>query len=275
MTTTETTTATWLQYTHLEKLYGYLPGLPDALPSVFGMPTADYEAIRARFTAASRDAASELLTDPAFAALVDALPLTAGQTVLAVGDSMTDDLQSWAEILRHLLVQRRPELGVRLVNGGLSAHTTTMVLRRWPATVNGTRPDWVLCGLGGNDVTRVGPEPSFPQIDPATSVANLRRLRVLAPAPNWLWLTPVPVDEERVAAFPAFRFGGSSWRNDDIRALVDAMRDLDEPVVDLVTAFGDPVEEGLQGPDGLHPTLAGQTTIVRAVVERLAISRRT
>ena len=53
------------------------------------------------------------------------------------------------------------------------------------------------------------------------------------------------------------------------------MRDLDEPVVDLVTAFGDPVEEGLQGPDGLHPTLAGQTTIVRAVVERLAISRRT
>lgn len=82
----------------------------------------------------------------------------------------------------------------------------------------------------------------------------------------------MPVGEERVAAFPAFRFGGSSWRNHDIRALVDAMRGLDEPVVDLVAAFGVPVGEGLQGPDGLHPTLAGHTTIVRAVVERLAIS---
>jgi lysophospholipase L1-like esterase len=269
-----TTTDHWLQYTHLEKLYFYLPGIPDALPSVFGMPTAEYEAIHARFTAAARDAAGELLADPAFAALVDALPFTAGQTVLAVGDSMTDDLQSWAEILRHLLVQRRPELGVRLVNSGLSAHTTTMVLRRWPATVNGTRPDWVLCGLGGNDVTRVGPEPSFTQVDPATSVTNLRRLRALAPDPSWLWLTPAPVDEERVAAFPAFRFGGSSWRNDDIRALADAMGDLDEPVVDLVTAFGVPVREGLQGPDGVHPTLAGQTAIVRAVVEKLTIPGR-
>jgi len=269
--TTHTTT-TWLQYTHLEKLYGYLPGMPDALPSVFAMPSAEYHAIREGFTAAAWNAAHGLLADPEFAALVDALPFTPGQTVLAVGDSVTDDLQSWAEILRHLLELRRPELGVRLVNNGLSAHTTTMVLRRWPATVNGTRPDWVLCGLGGNDITRVG---GYLQVDPAASVANLRRLRAIAPDPHWLWLTPVPVDEERVTAYPAFRFGGSSWRNDDIHALVEAMRDLDDPVVDLVAAIGVPVGDGLQGEDGVHPTLAGQTRIVRAVVERLANSGRT
>jgi len=262
---------TWLQYTHLEKLYGYLPGMPDALPAVFAMPPAEYHAVREGFTAAARDAAHDLLADPEFAALVDALPFTEGQTVLAVGDSVTDDLQSWAEILRHLLHLRRPALGVRLVNNGLSAHTTTMVLRRWPATVNGTRPDWVLCGLGGNDVTRVG---GFLQVEPAASVTNLLRLRAIAPDPRWLWLTPVPVDEERVAEFPAFRFGGSSWRNDDIRALADAMTGLDEPVVGLVAAFGVPVGDGLQGADGVHPTLAGQTAIARAVVERLANSWR-
>jgi lysophospholipase L1-like esterase len=59
--------------------------------------------------------------------------------------------QSWAEILRHLLDLRRPGDRVRVVNGGLSAHTTAMVLRRWPAAL-AQRPDWVVCLLGGEPV---------------------------------------------------------------------------------------------------------------------------
>jgi acyl-CoA thioesterase-1 len=259
----------FVQYTHLEKLYGYLPGMAAALPAVFGMTPAEYEALRARFATQAEQAASELLADPAFAASVDALPFAEGQTVLAVGDSMTDDLQSWAEILRHVLAQRRPELGVRVVNDGLSAHTTTMVLRRWLATVAAHQPDWVICGLGGNDVTRIGPEPASPQVGLAESLANLRRLRALAPGPRWLWLTPAPVHEERVAQFPPFRFGGSAWHNADIVALAEAMHGLDDPVVDLVTAFGVPADPDLQGADGVHPTLAGQAAIVRSVVTKI------
>jgi lysophospholipase L1-like esterase len=258
-------TETWLQYTHLEKLYGYLPGMPEAAAAIFGMTTEAYEAARAQFTARAQSAAAELLDDPAFAARVDALPFKDGQTVLAVGDSVTDDLQSWAEILRHLLGQRKPD--VHLINGGLSAHTTTMVLRRWPATVAGTRPDWVLCALGGNDVTRVGPEPTTPQVGVAESVANLRRMQVIAPDPHWVWLTPVPVQEDRVAQFPAFRFGSSSWRNNDICALADAMRELDGTHIDLIRAFG--TGPALQGADGVHPTLAGQSVIARSLVDRL------
>ncbi|HEY0449671.1 SGNH/GDSL hydrolase family protein [Actinophytocola sp.] len=262
-------TTSWLQYTHLDKLYGYLPGMTDALPAVFGLTAAEYESVRAGFAARAESAARDLLADAAFAARVDGLPFAAGETVLAVGDSVTDDLQSWAEILRYLLEQRRPELGVRVVNGGLSAHTTTMVLRRWPATVAGTKPDWVLCALGGNDVTRVGPEPTVPQVGPTASVANLARMRAIAPAASWVWLTPVPVHEDRVAGFPAFRFGGSTWRNDDIGALATAMRELDGPLVDLVATFGMPADPGLQGEDGVHPTLAGQTAIARTLVETL------
>ncbi len=257
---------TWLQYTHLEKLYGYLPGMADALPTVFGMTATEYAEARAGFAARASAAALGLLAGPGFAARVDALPFEEGQTVLAVGDSVTDDLQSWAEILRCLLERRKP--GVRVVNNGLSAHTTTMVLRRWPATVAAVRPDWVLCGLGGNDVTRVGPDIQLATDD---SVANLRRLRAFAPAARWAWLTPVPVDEERVARFPAFQFGASSWRNVDILALAEKMRALDGPLVDLVTTFGTPADPRLQGEDGVHPTLAGQTAITRAVVDRLAV----
>lgn len=259
----------WLRYTHLEKLYGYLPGLPDALPAVFGMTPEQYADVRAGFAARAEAAAADLLADTAFAVRVDALPFREGQTLLAVGDSVTDDLQSWCEILRHVLLLRRPDLGVRVINGGLSAHTTTMVLRRWPATVAGVRPDWVLCALGGNDVTRVGPEPASPQVSVAESLANLRRMEAIAPEPAWVWLTPVPVHEERAARFEAFRHGGSSWRNDDIRTLVAAMRDLDGPLVDLMPVFGAPADPELQGDDGVHPTLAGQTAITRRLVDVL------
>src|SRR5215468_10647431 len=89
----------WLQHTHLEKLYGYLPGLADALPAVFGLARSAYEAARAEFDANARSAAKRLLVDASFADRVDALPFLPGQTILAVGDSNTDDLQSWAEVL--------------------------------------------------------------------------------------------------------------------------------------------------------------------------------
>jgi acyl-CoA thioesterase-1 len=258
---------TWVQYIHLDKLYGYLPGMADVLPAIFGLSKGEYDDIRARFGEQARAAARDLLTDSAFAAKVDALPFQSGQTVVAVGDSLTDDLRSWAEILRHALEQRRPGLRVRVINEGLSAHTTTMVLRRWPATVATTRPDWVLCALGGNDVTRVGPEPTTPQVETATSMANLRRMQAIAPHARWVWITPAPVREERIAAYPPFRFGGSTWRNTDICALADALRGLDGPLIDLLVTFGVPADPALQGADGLHPTLAGQAAIVRTLVE--------
>jgi acyl-CoA thioesterase I len=62
---------------------------------------------------------------------VDRLPFRAGEIVVGVGDSITDDLQSWLETVRLLLELRRPEGGIRVVNAGLSAHTTAMVLRRF------------------------------------------------------------------------------------------------------------------------------------------------
>jgi acyl-CoA thioesterase-1 len=264
----------WIQYTHLDKLYGHLPGMAGALPAIFGLRPEGYAEVTASFDANARSAARRLLADDRFAQRVDALPFDAGQSVLAVGDSITDDLQSWAEILRHLLDLRRPGHGVRVVNGGLSAHTTAMVLRRWPATL-AQRPDWIVCVLGGNDVTRVGPEPTKPQVSLAESIANLVELRRIATAlttASWVWMTPVPVREDRVAAFPAFQYGQSTWRNADIATLADAIRGFDEPVVDLVAAFGVPPNADLQGPDGVHPSLAGQSAIVTALVELLTSS---
>lgn len=262
----------WVQFTHLEKLYGYLPGMAAAQPAIFGLDPETYTKIIEGFAAAARGVAEDLLADDDFAAAVDALPFREGQTVYVAGDSLTDDSQSWAEILRVLLELRKP--GVTLINGGLSQHTTTMVLRRWPATLTATRPDWVFCLLGGNDVTRVGQDAVKPQVSLTETMINLRELRRIAElksVTDWVWLTPVPVVPERVAANPGFRFGESTWVNADIVALAEAMRDLPGPLVDLIKIFGVPADPDLQGPDGVHVSLAGHQAIVRALVRRLTV----
>jgi acyl-CoA thioesterase-1 len=70
-----------------------------------------------------------------------------------------------------------------------------MVLRRWPATL-AQRPDWIICLLGGNDITRVGPAPNKPQVILSESVANLAELRQIAAVRTdaaWVWITPALV----------------------------------------------------------------------------------
>jgi len=141
----------WLQYTHLDKLYGYLPGMPQAAPAIFGLGPAAYAEIIAQFDRRAAGAADRLLDDQRVAGWVDTLPFTPGQKLLAVGDSTTDDLQSWAVIFRHLLSKRRGQDHIDIINAGLSAHTTAMMLRRWPATL-AVKPDWIMCALGTNDV---------------------------------------------------------------------------------------------------------------------------
>jgi acyl-CoA thioesterase-1 len=263
---------TWLQYTHLDKLYGYLPGLSDALPGLFGLAPGDYDTITQRFAGQARRAARTLLSEPDVATAAARLPFRPGQTVLAVGDSVTDDLRSWAEILRHILELQPATPPVTLINGGLSAHTTAMVLRRWPAAL-AVDPDWVLCQLGTNDVTRVGPEPTKPQVSLSESIANLHELRRIAAARNpeirWVWLTPPPVLEERALDHPGFRYGQSRWRNSDIAALSAAVGQFADPVVDVGSTYTADSLHALQGPDGVHPSLAGQAAIARALLLRL------
>jgi hypothetical protein len=78
-------------------------------------------------------------------------------------------------------------------------------------------------------------------------------------------------DEERAAAFPAFKIGRSVFLNRDVVAIEEYIRRQEEPVVDIQAVFGLPADPELQGPAGVHPSLAGQKAIARAFVERLTL----
>jgi acyl-CoA thioesterase I len=272
-------TADLVQSVHPEKVYGYLPGFGrptgDAtLAALYGLDAETYGAIRGRLDANARAAAQELLADPDLAARVDRLPFAAGTTVVGIGESDMDDLQSWLEILRHLLELRRPGDRIRVVNAAVSGQTTTQALRSI-IPVLAQQPAWILCAFGGNDSVRYGAEPTEPQVSPeetARNLAGLRRQGAAQTGSRWVWVTRWVPDEARVAAFPPFRRAQFALRAADFEAVSDLIRRQappGDPVVDLREAIGRPPDPALLVGDGLHPSLAGHRAIARLLVERL------
>lgn len=263
-----------VRYTHPEKDYFYLPAFQreDFVARIYGLDVDTYRAIRADFAATARGAAEELLTDDAFASLVDKLPFQPGELVVAIGASSTDDLQSWFEILRHLIDIRRPDDGIRLQNMAISGQTTADAVGQVLWSLR-QEPDWFLAWVGANDAGRSGNGATKTNVSLEETGRNLTNLRSLAAAQSdapWVWLTLWSVDEERIAAYPGFTMGQFTVRAEDLDAISNLVRQQPDPVIDIGALFGrPPVPEYLEI-DGVHPTLAGQQLIARTVVEQLA-----
>jgi len=260
-----------IQYTHLEKIYFYIPPFTDDafIAQIHGVDVETYRSIRADFDAAAHGAAEEMLRDDAFAAMVDGLPFGPGETVVAIGSSTTDDLQSWFEILRHLVAIRRPDDNIQFVNTAISGQTSTDALGRI-MQIAMQEPTWVFCLLAPNDVWRFGPEPTKTLVsieETEKNLSEIRRIVTTATGASWVWITNAPVDESRMQTFPGLSFDDPNADLDRINAYMLAQS---EPVVDTNSAFGNPEGSDLINPDGLHPSLAGQTLIARTVVETLA-----
>jgi lysophospholipase L1-like esterase len=262
-----------IQFVHPEKVYFYLPGMDEAgIAALYGTDVETYRAVRARFDAAARGAAEELLADRAFAERVDRLPFRAGQTVIGIGESDMDDLQSWLEILRHLLELRRPDDGIAVVNLGTSGQSTGEGLARFPAQLQMHEPNWVIAGLGGNDAVRNGLRPTKTRVSVEETAKNLAEIRHVAVTQSWaelVWVSRWPIDEARIAAFPPFQQSQFAIRVEDWAAVNEAIRGLPGTVVNLEPVFGQPPPPDFLIADGLHPSLAGHQAITRALVEGL------
>jgi len=261
-----------LQFQHPDKALARLPGVsPELISALFDIPRETYREIRNSFAESAKDTAAELLQDAAFAQRVSALPFAPGQTVVALGDSITDDLQSWAEILRCLLDLGRPDDGIHVINAGFSGDTTTHIICRFGDVV-ALDPDWILCMVGTNDTRLHGKHPSKTLVSADETERNLAMIRnygATQTQARWVWLAPPGVVEEWI---PQHWFLGPlelMWRNSDLSAVADMVVRRPEPSVDLRDIFGTQPRTEYLLSDGLHPCLTGQRAIVKAVVERL------
>jgi lysophospholipase L1-like esterase len=219
----------------------------------------------------ARPSALHLLEDEVFARQVDRLPFQRGETIVGLGDSLTEDPQSWLEILRHLLALRRPQDELRVVNRGISGDTTAQMLTRFIEVAN-DKPDWLIIFAGTNDARRHGVSPIKTLISPDETKRNLEAIRHYAKTQTHakiVWMTPASVLTGRISRDAFLLPLQITWRDEDLRAVADIVRALPDPVIDLQTVIGVPPNPMLLQSDGLHFSLEGQIETTKELIKTL------
>lgn len=136
----------FLQFLNIEKLFPLLPGIGnrEAVAGLMGLEVDELESLRSRFRENARQAGEELLQDEELADAMERLPFEEGEKIIALGDSLTDDLQSWFSIFSSMAVQAIPDRELNFVNSGISSQTTSEALRRLHRDVLSLKPDRVI-----------------------------------------------------------------------------------------------------------------------------------
>lgn len=240
----------------------------DAHAGLLGLPVDIYATELGRMQKEAFEAAHELLADPAVASMVDRLPLRKGAKVVAFGDSLTSDPQSWAVVLREMLARRRGTDGISLTISAVAAETTTQGLVRIANVIN-SQPDWILFLFGTNDARTQGPRPTKTLVhheETARNIAELRQRVSAETTANCVWITPPAVNEAQVAAHRGLARFGVRFRNEDLARVAKILREGDGPVIDAFSTLGSPPPCDLLMDDGLHFTVAGQKRMAFEVI---------
>ncbi len=245
----------------------------DILASMAGTTQDVVHTTVADMATAVRADSSQLMSDGAFRAAISAMPLTAGDRLVAIGDSVTADRRGWFELLR-ASIEMAALPDVELVNLGLSGDTTADALERLDV-VESARPTWVLMMLGTNDARYHGPRRTYRMVAPAETERNIRALVECVTGDlgaDITLLTPPPGDQRRIDSF--FRDAAVGWRAAELDGVAALIRNVDPTCVDVNRSMGGAASTGLLEADGVHPTVEGQQRIARLVADRLARVRR-
>jgi len=128
--------------------------------------------------------------------------LKTGQTILFIGDSITDCGRRGAEaplgagyvkLFRDLLAIREPQKNVNIINKGIGGHKVTDLRDRWSDDVLRHRPDWLSVKIGINDLHNAvggGPMSVTPELFEEAYDDILTRTRKKLPRVEILLIDP-------------------------------------------------------------------------------------
>lgn len=212
-----------------------------------------------------------------------ATKLKSGQTILFIGDSITDCGRTGAErplgngyvkLFRDLLVIREPEKEVTIINKGISGNVITDLQNRWTDDVLRHRPDWLSIKIGINDTNRT--VNNHPQAVPPKLYAKaldeiLSRTRAKLPKCRILLIDPFYISKDAspnshrshvLALLPRYiavvNRMSRKYRARRVRthAMFQKLIDVHEPDVFC--------------PEPVHPNLTGHLAIAEAVYAALS-----
>ena len=265
-----------IQFLNIEKQYPLLPGINnnDSLAGLMGLETREFLKLREMFSQNAKEAALELLREDDVTDWVDQLPFKNNDTIIALGDSATDDLQGWFNIFSDILNITVPEADFTFVNAGISNNTTSEALRRLHRDVLSYQPDWVIINLGLFDAIR----PYFTQnrtlLPLSETWENLTTIedavKTVTDNPP-IWISPQPIIPGLLSEMELFDFDIDEKDLSQIRQILLGKSGY---IVDpLGRRMGNPPEAWYFLSDGINPSLSGHVNTVRELIKTLATTK--
>ncbi|MFO7847107.1 MAG: SGNH/GDSL hydrolase family protein [Balneolaceae bacterium] len=264
-----------LQFLNIEKQYPLLPGISntDAVAHLFGLEEKELTKLRTTFSQNAKEAALELLKDDDVTDWIDQLPFAEEDTIVALGDSSTDDLQSWFNIFSEILNITVPGADFQFINAGRTNDTSSQALRRIHRDVLSHEPDWVIVSLGMFDVIRLSIAPSRTLLPLSETWENLSTIEdaIKEVTDNPLiWITPPPVIPGLLDKMELFDFDISDEDLAQVRQIISGKTGY---IVDPTgKRMGNPPEAWYYLSDGINPSLSGHVNTTRALLYTLATS---
>jgi len=268
-----------LQFLNLEKRFPLLPGInnTEAVAHLMGLEEEELLKLRNRFEQNAKEAAQELLKEDEVLEWLEDLPFEEGDTIVALGDSMTDDLQGWFNIFKQVLEIALPDTDFNLINSGVSYDTTSDALKRLNRDVLAHEPDWVIVALGTFDAQKLHVEPNRPLVSLADYWENTKTIEeaIKEVTDNPLiWISPPPVIAEMLQKIRLFDFDIFEEDLQNIREILSGKQGyIVDPMGSRMSSDGE-VEAWNYLSDGLHPSLSGHVNTVRELLRHLTQSKK-
>lgn len=265
-----------LQFLNIEKQYPLLPGIKnsDSLAGLMGLDTREFLKLRMMFSQNAKEAALELLKEDDITDWIDQLPFENNDTIIALGDSATDDLQGWFNIFCEILNITTPEADFTFVNAGIANNTTSEALRRLQRDVLNYEPDWVIINLGIFDAIRPYFTPGRTLLPLSETWENLSTIedavKTVTENPP-IWISPQPIISGLLSEMELFDFDIDEKDLSQIRQILLGKSGY---IVDpLGKRMGNPPEAWYYLSDGINPSLSGHVNTVRELIKTLATAK--
>jgi acyl-CoA thioesterase-1 len=196
-------------------------------------------------------------------------PLASPLVILALGDSISSDRESWAKILNHYW---REDPNRSVLDCAISGNTTSSLLDRFYSTVLNQEFDWVVLFIGTNDCRELDDPARISEISPEEYRRNMEYItgRLVERGKRIVLVTLPPVDNVRLRAY--FPEANSCYDLARLEATNRYLRELAArqgfAVADLSAAIQAQSQDVLEE-DGLHLNGIGQTILCRLLLDLL------
>ncbi|MTI88525.1 MAG: SGNH/GDSL hydrolase family protein [Balneolaceae bacterium] len=260
---------------HISKRMTLFPGKNNVAPEahLMGLDLEELTEMRSNMEENAKKAALEILKDDNISEILDDIPLDGEETIVALGDSYTEDAQGWFSILKHVLEISVEKANFKFINAGVSYNTTAEALRRIDRDVVIHEPDWVFVALGTFDAQRLNIAPERTLMPLSETWENIETIQSVLEArvENPLfWITPTPVIAEMLAENPLYDF---TIEEKDLAQVREVVAGKSGAVIDpLGYRMGEEAPQAWNYlPDGLNHSLSGHMETVKAIIKKLAL----